>query len=449
MDLVEYWAKRSILACTVAAIFAAGSATAQTSQSTMERSPISSFEDGFTLEQSKEALAERDLATWLAVGDVSVWLNMRTSEAMPTAVVPNRLPASELPEAIDPAVGMIEADTGPTGTLTLDAFMEHPESYAQAFVVVHKGEIVYEKYAGMQPTDHHLWMSVAKTLPGLVIDMLISEGRIDENETIGSYVPEFQGSAWENIRVRDVLDMTPGLNSEENRETKADPDSIAVRVYRAEFGMPYNGETELLLDVLRDAEKQAEPGEKFEYSSPTTEVLVYLAEAVTGERWAQFVDKNIWSKLGAEGPLLVNTTPDGIAIAHGIVSSRLRDLARFGMLYTPSWDKVASERVVTPEILERIHDSVRSEEFFRNGFDGPIFIDQLNDDTMISNSRQWDAVWPDGDIWKSGLMSQGLYVSPDRDLVIAYFSVNANGMIHRFARPLATSELFNSADGEQ
>ncbi len=38
--------------------------------------------------------------------------------------------------------------------------------------------------------------------------------KIDENQTIGFYVPEFRGSAWENIRVREVMDMTPGLDTE-------------------------------------------------------------------------------------------------------------------------------------------------------------------------------------------------------------------------------------------
>jgi CubicO group peptidase (beta-lactamase class C family) len=139
----------------------------------------------------------------------------------------------------------------------------------------------------------------------------------------------------------------------------------------------------------------------------------------------------------------VHTTPDGIALGHGLLSTTLRDLARFGMLYTPSWNKVASEQVVTPEILKRIQDGVRSREFYRNGFDGPVFVTRLNDDTMISNSHQWDAVWPDGDLWKAGLMSQVIYVSPKRDLVIAFFSANGpDDSIHRYLRPIATSDLF-------
>jgi len=361
----------------------------------VQRSPIATFKDGFTLEQSKQFLAERNIKSWLEGGDVSTWAILNFSQLLPTAVVPNRQPARELPKAIIPAIGEIKVETRHFGSLALDEFMSNPKAYAQGFIVVHKGRIVYENYPAILPTDDHAWMSCAKVLPSLVIDLLISDGKIDENKTIGVYVPAFRGTAWENIKVRDVMDMTPGLDTEENDETRSDPNSIAIRVFEAEFNMPHNGKQEVLLDVLKDAKKVAEPGTKFEYGSPTTQVLVYLAEAVTGERWEQFVDKRIWSKLGAEGPLLVHTTPDGVAIAHGVVSSRLRDMARFGMLYTPSWKKVASEQVVTLEILERIRKSVRSREFYRNGFDGPHFVSRLNDDTMISNSRQWDAVWPD------------------------------------------------------
>jgi len=238
--------------------------------------------------------------------------------------------------------------------------------------------------------------------------------------------------------------MTPGLNTEEETDgVSYAPGSIANRVLLSEFGMPYNGKQEILLDVLRDAKKVREPGSQFDYSSPATQVLVFLAEAVTGERWGQTVDKRIWSKLGAEAPLLMHTTPDGVAVGHGMVSSRLSDFARFGMLYTPSWNKVATEQVVTPEILNRIHKGVRTKEFFMKGF-GPHEVSHLNDDTMISNSRQWDAIWPDGDMFKAGFQTQALYVSPDRDLVTVFFSVNrTDDSIMRYLRPIATSGLFD------
>lgn len=411
----------------------------------LPRNPVASFRNGYTLEEERAYLNDSDLTSLLSGGDASVWVGLRASEFLRTAVVPNRRPAAELPFAPLPAIGKIEVETKTCGTVSLDDYLVHPDSYAQAFIVVHEGRIAYESYPAMREDDYHLMMSVAKTFSGLAVDLLISDGKIDESQTIGHYVPDFRGSVWEDVRVKDVMDMCPGTDAQENDETRANPDSIAIRAFRAELGFPYKGGNELLIDVLRDARREGDPGEKFEYGSPTTQVLVYLVEAVTGERWAQFVDRRVWSKIGAEAPLLVHTSPDGVSLGHGLLSTRLRDLARFGMLYTPSWNKIASEQVVTSDMLRRIQTGTRSPEFFRSGYDGPVFVDRLNDDSMTSNARQWDAVWPDGDIWKSGIQTQGLYVSPDRDVVIAFYSTNKDeDSLHRYLRPIVASGLFDS-----
>ena len=114
------------------------------------------------------------------------------------------------------------------------------------------------------------------------------------------------------------------------------------------------------------------------------------------------------------------------------------------MLYTPSWHKTAVEQVVSDEILARIRNGVRPKEFIMAGFDGPVFADYLGSDDFIANSHQWDVIWPDGDMWKGGLMTQGLYVSPSRDLVIVYHNVNNDDHSgHRYARPIATSGYFD------
>ena len=408
-----------------------------------DRTPIAEFKDGFTTQQLENFRSDYNVPNLLAGGDTSAWWSLRVSEMMETAVLPVRQPNMPLQEALNPAIGKITAETKNFGTLSLDDFMVHPESYAAAFIVVHKGKVVYETYPGMNPWDSHVWMSNAKTLAGLAVDLLIDEGKIDQENTIGTYMPDFRGTGWADVKVIDVLDMSPGVNAEETSETRADPDSIATRLFLAEFGVEYKGIQETVVDVLKDAETVGPAGTKFEYGSPATQMLVLLAEAVTQEPFAQFVEKKIWSKIGADAPLQIHLSPEGLAATHGVVSSRLRDMARFAMLYTPSWDKIASEQVVTSSIIERIRNS-RGRDFYRKGYDGPVFIDRLNDDTIIGNSRQWDAVWEDGDFWKSGIQSQAIYVSPDRDLVIGAFSTNSSDdSIHRFLRPIATSGLFD------
>ncbi|MGE5190625.1 MAG: serine hydrolase domain-containing protein, partial [Gemmatimonadota bacterium] len=396
------------------------------------------------------SLAKQAISTSFAElfrgGDVSAYINVRAAEYLPTAVLPVRQPVMPLGKRPMPAIGSIQVETEHFGKLSLDTFLARSDSYSQGYLVVYKGDIVYEQYPRMRREDSHLWMSSAKPTASLIIDMLISEGKIDENKPITTYLTDFKGTAWDGVTTRDVMDMATGLNVEDTSETRSDPNNIATRVYLAEwnFPNPLTGEVERLADVLKSAKATKKPGVEFDYSSGLTQMLVLEAEAVEGERWPQLFDRRVWSKVGAEGPLQFHNSPDGIAAAHGLVSSNLRDMARFGMLYTPSWKKIAVQQVVTPEILKRIHTEVRSHEFLMKGFDGPVFAKFLGGDDFIGNSRQWDVVWPDGDLWKGGLMTQGLYVSPSRDLVICYFSVNNDDhSAHRFARRIATSGLFD------
>jgi CubicO group peptidase (beta-lactamase class C family) len=292
----------------------------------------------------------------------------------------------------------------------------------------------------MLELDPHFTASVSKVFASLAVDLLIDDGLVDENETLGSYVSEFVGSEWEDVRVIDALDMTVGLNVSEYDRTS--DQSIISRLMAAELGEPINDRLETMLEVMLDAEPQGEAGESFVYSSVVTQSLVFLVEAVSGQSWSDFFEQRVYSKMGVEGPLQVHLSPDGLAIVHGPTSMNLRDLARIGMLYTPSWSAISTERIVSPAALERIQNTPRTREFFRAG-NGPTFMGRLGDDTVKTAARQWDAIWEDGDFFKSGLNSQGLYVSPGRDLVIAFYGTEPTHMVQKYLRPIADSGLFD------
>ncbi|MGX9349723.1 serine hydrolase domain-containing protein [Shimia sp. W99] len=378
----------------------------------------------------------------LECGDVAHWWCTHISECMPTALIHSPHAPGGLDDAPNDAVMDITAETS-FGTLSLRDFLAHPQSGARGIVVIKSGKIVAESYPDLRADQPHLWASCAKPTAGLMVEHLIDAGLIDESKGIGTYVAALRDTDWGTVSVRDVMDMTPGMDCEENDETRADPGSNAIRAFMAEFNHPRNGRVETLLEVLQASRRVATPGEKFEYGSPCTQVLVYLAEAVSGLPWAELFRRNVWSHMRADGPFQAHLTPDGVALAHGVVSSRLRDMARFGMLYTPSWSRVATQQVVDDAVLARIRSGVRDRAFFMNGYDGPVFVDRLGDDTILGNARQWDCIWPDGDLYKGGFMDQGLYVSPDRDLVIAYFSTTAEMQLTRYLRPIATSDLLS------
>lgn len=407
------------------------------------RSHLEDFDHGFPTELAERA-HQATLPVLLSGGDEAVYFAAHTDEFFATVRVEPQQPARHLTKNLNQKIGSIKADTLHMGNPTLDEYLQAPESYSQAFVVVHRGEVVYEQYPRMQSGDSHVWMSAAKVTASLLVDLLIEEGRINEDQPIGDYLPDFRGTPTAQVPVKDVLAMSTGLDTEENDASRSDPDSIVSRMFLAEFGMPYQGRVESLVDVLRSAKLSSQPGESFQYSSATTQLLVLLAEAVEAKPWQDIFAERVWAKLGVEQAIQLHQSPDGIVAAHGLISSTLRDLARFGVLYTPSWHKVASERVVRSGVIDRIRESVRSREFFMAGSSGPRFLTHFQDPTILSSSRQWDVVWPDGDFWKGGIMGQGLYISPDKDLVIAYFSVNApDRSIDRFVRPIATSRWFS------
>lgn len=376
----------------------------------------------------------------IEAGDVAHWWCTHISECMPTAMLHSRQATVPLEQAPMDEVFDIHAETD-LGKGSLREFLTHPQSRARAFLVVKNGRIVAESYPDLRPEQPHLWASCAKPTAGLMIEHLIDEGLIDDARTLGEYVPALRDTDWGMVTVRDTMDMAPGMDCEDTEKTRENPKSNAIRAYCAEFNVPFGDKLETLLEVLQDVPRQCPPGEKFEYSSPCTQVLVFLAEAVSGKRWPDLFRDRVWSHVTADGPMQVHLTPDGVACAHGIVSSTLRDMARFGMLYTPSWRRAAVTQVVGDGVIRRIRTAVREKPFFMKGFDGPVFVDRLGDDTMQGNARQWDCIWPDGDLYKGGLMDQGLYVSPSRDLVIAYFSTTPHMQLTRYLRPIATSGL--------
>ena len=151
-----------------------------------------------------------------------------------------------------------------------------------------------------------------------------------------------------------------------------------------------------------------------------TTLLALLAEAVENKRWHEIFQERVWAKMTAEGDMPVAYAPDGTVLVHGLVASRLRDMARYGLLYTPSWGKAARERVVSAAYVREIQTGGRKEIFMKGEIGAAMQKVHFPNDPPTAHHWQWDGVWDDGDFFKGGVFGQGLYVSPARDLVAVW-----------------------------
>jgi CubicO group peptidase (beta-lactamase class C family) len=151
-----------------------------------------------------------------------------------------------------------------------------------------------------------------------------------------------------------------------------------------------------------------------------TTLLALLAEAVEKKRWNDIFQERVWSKMTVEGDMQVAIAPDNTPQTHGLIASRLRDMARYGLLYTPSWARVSRERIVSQAYVRQIQTGGRKEIFLKGELGNRLTSASFPKSPPSANHWQWDAVWADGDSYKGGVYGRAC-VSP-AGIVIVWFS---------------------------
>lgn len=388
--------------------------------------PISEAKDGFGFDFVNDARDKFENFHYQLGGDHAVYYNLHLSELLPSAVSAPNSEYKSLERNINKSIGTDVSFNVKEGELTLNDYTKHLNHRVQGVLMIHKGKVVYETYPGMQPEDLHVWMSPGKATVGLIIAQLESEGKIDMEKQVVDYLPEFKGTHWDGIKMIDAANMATALQLEETLEAIIDPTSIIVRFFSAEFGFPNpdEGKVENWLNILKEAQpiEGEKPGERFRYSSAVTQIFVVIAERIENKTWAKLFQDRVWGHMTARRSMLHHLTPDGTSVAHGLISTTLEDFARFGMLFTPSWDKAAVSPVVSPEVLNRLQ-TAGSRDAFVVGSKYEGLKEDFGEEPWM-NSYQFDAVFKDGALWKHGNVGQGIYVDPSRDFVGVYFSTN-------------------------
>jgi len=342
------------------------------------------------------------------------WTVCNFQQLMPTQAVSRRLtPAQPLEESIVSAID--DVTFTPIGA---DQPMTWKESLAANFtdgiLVMHHGQVVYETYAGcLAPFKRHGAMSMTKSLVGLLGEMLVAEGQLDETQLVREYIPELAESAFGDATVRQVMDMTTGLLYSENY---ADPDAEIWQHAAAGNPLPkpadYSG-PRTYFEFLQTVQKQGRHGRSFGYKTINTDVLGWLISRVTGQPVTAVLSEKIWSKIGADMDGYMSVDSIGTPFAGGGLSAGLRDLARFGQMMLNE-GQVGDEQVVPPAVIESI----------RGGGDRRAFADAGY--TLLEGwsyrSMWWITHNDHGAYMARGVHGQALYIDPTADVVIARFA---------------------------
>lgn len=196
---------------------------------------------------------------------------------------------------------------------------KHKRINTRAVVVVHKGQIVAERYGKGFHKDMALpgW-SMTKTLTNALIGMRVGDGKFDLDAAIR---PNAEGSAFAAPTVTDLLTMTAGLRWTEDYD---DPSSDAVHMLFASTDHA---------KIYSEQPQAARPGRQFAYASGATNLLCkLLRESFEDDRsyWSQ--PARLFGHLGMLTAVL-ETDPSGTFVGSSYGYASARDWARFGLLY--------------------------------------------------------------------------------------------------------------------
>ena len=196
-----------------------------------------------------------------------------------------------------------------------------------AFLVLKNGQILSEYYFnGYNDRSKTNSFSMAKTVTTLLLGIAIEEGLVrDLDQPIIDFIPEFKDDPLgKTATIGQFSLMNSGYEWDENYYT---PFSPTVELY-------YGSNIE---KFLLAGEFSAKPGEFWEYSSASTQIMgIFLLRALqkagAANTLSEYLSEKIWQPLGMNDDGLWHLDNKGMELVYCCINTNARNFAKLGML---------------------------------------------------------------------------------------------------------------------
>jgi CubicO group peptidase (beta-lactamase class C family) len=281
-------------------------------------------------------------------------------------------------------------------------------NFVTGFLVLHNDQILVEKYFHeADQNSRFVSQSLSKSIVSILIGAAVEEGVIKSiNDRVTKYLPYLSESGYRNVTVKDLLQMSSGVNySEDYRDPKSGAALIGAALLT---GNPS------FKNYARSMQPtNTPPGTKFEYQSVNSQVLGLLLEKVTGKRLNQYAQEKLWGKIGAQSDAFFyesKNQPDTCAFA--CFNATVRDYARVGLMMLQG-GILGQQRIVSKAW---VHDSTTPDApYLKPKPGGP-------EGGTGYAYQWWVPAGNDGVFMALGIYGQCIYVNPARHVVIVQTS---------------------------
>lgn len=228
----------------------------------------------------------------------------------------------------------------------LSAINQYLKDYpaTTAILLLEKGEVVTEIYQGDGSENSEFYsMSIGKSMTSLAIGQAYCNGLIkDLDQSASEFVPEISSNNFGKSSIRQLLMMSSGAYQSVR---SGQPDFQGGIGWNNKYNRPYKGFSWPLRlgqvtteDILWGKEWKSinykhphAPGEKFIYKGADTLALSKVIERASGTSLAQYYDKHIWQRIGAEHRGHWEADKHGSTIASSGFQASLRDWGRIAL----------------------------------------------------------------------------------------------------------------------
>ena len=300
-------------------------------------------------------------------------------------------------------------------------------NYANGLVIAQGQKVLHESYFGdFSEHDAHIWFSMSKSLASTAFGLLVDQGLVDLQASPAKYIPELVGSGFERVSIQQVLDHGTSIDF---HETYTNVDSDFARYYAPALNMgwmpgaadvqPDNAEIYGVHDFLGrfiKPDPDRVPGDNFDYNSANADVLGWLIARLSGQPFQDYIEDNIWSKIGAEHDAYILVDRAYMPAVTGGMNSTARDALRFGMMVRDRGE-YNGQRIIpaswidaTLDVSERLLANMQANTKYQN------------ESWSAYHNMWWILDAAAGEYCAVGIHGQVIYINRRADTVMVWFS---------------------------
>lgn len=292
-------------------------------------------------------------------------------------------------------------------SFNIEAFLL--DSGTTGLLIIKDGKLRLENYyQGHAQDKQHISWSMGKSFISALFGIAIEEGYIKSVEqTVTEYVPELVGTGYDNVRIKDVLQMSSGVKfNEDYGDFHSDINRFSRTVA---FGSSLD-------DFVATMERERKPGTYHHYVSIDTQVLGMILKRAIDRPLTDYLQEKLWEPMGMEYPAYWLTDDDGMELALGGLNVTLRDYAKFGWLYANKGRWLGQQLVPQQWVIDSVTPDAAH---LYPGKDNP-----ASSSSYGYGYQWWIPLGAEDEFVAQGIYHQYIYIDPDQALVIVKNSAN-------------------------